>query len=394
MKIVVKLGTSVLTGGSRRLDRPHMVDIARQIRAIREAGHQVVVVSSGAIVAGREKIADRRHPIAGDPQQGILETRSGEKNVGYPTKKVTSVVETLVDKQVLAAVGQVHLMAVWQAMFNIHQIEVGQMLLTRADLDHRERFLNARDTLEGLLAAGIVPIINENDAVATAEIKVGDNDNLSACVAVLDAADLLILLTDQEGLMTANPSLDPSATLISEVVAIDQTLKSMAGGSVSGLGTGGMVTKLQAAEIARCSGVNVVIASFKQPNCLLRLSQGQAVGTKIPANSSRLESRKRWILAGPTSQGMIHLDSGAVTAVLTGNRSLLAKGILKVTGPFNRGDVILLVDSNGKGLARGLSRYASNDLEKIQGIHSDQIQDRIGFNLGDAVVHRDELVLL
>jgi glutamate 5-kinase len=380
MRVVVKLGTSVLTGGTKRLQRSVMVDIARQVERLRHAGHQVILVSSGAIAAGREKMARFPDTSASPP--------SSDHRLG--TGPGTS--ETLVHKQVLAAVGQVHLMALWQDLFDIHNTGVGQMLLTRADLEHRERFLNARDTLGGLLANGVVPIINENDAVATAEIKVGDNDNLSARVALLANADLLILLTDQRGLMTADPTRDPQATLLREIDKIDADLQAIAGGSVSGLGTGGMVTKLQAAQVARQAAVEVLIAGIQQPDCLLHLVAGTGEGTRIRAVGTRLESRKRWLLSGPQSPGRIALDPGACVAIQAQKNSLLAKGVVDCQGSFRRGDAVPMVDPAGQIIGVGLVRYSSEELLQIRGRHSSEIAPLLGYTVGGVVIHRDELI--
>ena len=279
-RIVVKLGTSVLTGGTRRLDRAHMVEIARQCAALRREGCEVIVVTSGAIAAGRERLD---HP---------------------------ALPPTVAAKQMLAAVGQSWLMHVWESLFELYGLHVGQMLLTRADVADRDRFLNARDMLVALLEHGIMPIINENDAVATTEIKVGDNDNLSALIALLAEADLLLLLTDQPGLFTADPRTDPDARLIPEVDTIDESLRMIAGGSVSGLGVGGMTTKLQAADVARRAGADVVIAAGRATDVILRAAHGEAVGTRFPALEAPLENRKRWIFGGTAPAGRITVDTG------------------------------------------------------------------------------------
>ena len=406
MRIVVKLGTSTLTGGTKRLQRAVMVELARQVQQLRTDGHQVIVVTSGAIAAGREKMAgmtnaDKANARPTEPttNANTVAANSPASNVTATNATVANVTtakkndETLVDKQVLAALGQVYLMSVWQSLFEIHNTLVGQMLLTRADLEHRERFLNARDTLLGLLAANVVPIINENDAVATAEIKVGDNDNLSARVALLANADLLIMLTDQPGLMTADPTRDPTATLLREIDNIDAGLHAIAGGSVSGLGTGGMTTKLQAAQVARQSAVEVVIAGVKQPDVLLKLVAGTGDGTRIRALGSRLESRKRWLLSGPQSQGRIELDHGACEAVRVNKKSLLAKGIVRSDGEFERGDAVRMVDPLGHPVGVGLVRYHSAELQKILGRHSEEIQSLLGYSVGGVVIHRDELIV-
>lgn len=363
-RIVVKLGTSVLTGGSRRLDRAHMVELVRQLAALHRQGMDIVVVSSGAVAAGRE-------------------------HLGYP-----QLPDGLASKQMLAAVGQSHLMMIWEQLFNIYGLHVGQMLLTRADLEDRERFLNARDTLQTLLRYRIIPIINENDAVATAEIKVGDNDNLSARAAILAEADLLLLLTDINGLYTADPRKDPAATLISEVRVIDDNLKRIAGGSVSGLGTGGMFTKLQAAEVACRAGITVVIAPGHQADVVTRLVAGDDIGTRFVAQEQPLEARKKWLFSGPASSGQLRVDAGAVRAMRDGGSSLLPKGIVEVRGDFGRGEVVEVISPDGASIGRGLSRYDADDLARICGCHSAEIAQRLGYDYGPVAIHRDDLVLL
>jgi glutamate 5-kinase len=362
--IVVKLGTSVLTGGSSQLNRAHMVELVRQCAALHRQGHRVVLVSSGAIAAGRA-------------------------HLGHPP-----LAPTLTNKQMLAAVGQTQLIRVWQDLFNLYDLHVGQMLLTRADLEDRERYLNARDTLRTLLDHRIIPIINENDAVATAEIKVGDNDNLSARAAILADADLLILLTDQTGLFTADPRTNPDAQLIEEVQTIDDTLRKLAGGSVSGLGTGGMATKLQAADVARRAGVDVVIATGQVPEVVGRLANGERIGTRFPALASPLEGRKSWILAGPPPLGEVQVDLGAVVAMRDKGSSLLPKGITGVRGVFVRGDVVRILDPHGSELARGICRYNHEELTRLRGVHSDQIETLLGYGYGAVAIHRDDMILL
>ena len=362
-RIVVKLGTSVLTGGTRRLDRAHMVEIARQCAVLRRQGCEVIVVTSGAIAAGRERL-------------------------DHPTLP-----PTVAAKQMLAAVGQSWLMHVWESLFELYGLHVGQMLLTRADVADRDRFLNARDMLVALLEHGIMPIINENDAVATAEIKVGDNDNLSALIALLAEADLLLLLTDQPGLFTADPRTDPDAQLIPEVDTIDETLRRIAGGSVSGLGVGGMTTKLQAADVARRAGADVVIAAGRATDVILRAAHGEAVGTRFPALEAPLENRKRWIFGGTAPAGRITVDSGAARALRERGGSLLPAGITAVEGDFERGDTVLIIGPKGKELARGIVRYGSADLAQIKGRRSDAIADLLGYTAGPAAVHRNDMIL-
>ncbi|EMN7140945.1 glutamate 5-kinase [Vibrio parahaemolyticus] len=362
--VVVKLGTSVLTGGTLALDRAHMVELARQCAELKKQGHSVVMVSSGAIAAGRE-------------------------HLGYP-----ALPNEMASKQLLAAVGQSRLIQTWESLFGIYGIKIGQMLLTRADLDDRERFLNARDTINALVANDIIPIVNENDAVATSEIKVGDNDNLSALVGILCGADKLLLLTDQKGLFTADPRKDPNAELIKEVKTIDDTLRKIAGGSGTTLGTGGMATKLQAADIARRAGIEVIIAAGSAPNVIFDSLTTEPQGTRFLPCSEALENRKRWILAGPAASGDIIIDDGAVNAVVGKGSSLLAKGVIKVSGDFARGEVARVTNSHGKLVARGISAYSSEDLAKITGKHSKDIISILGHDYGSEVIHRDDLVVI
>lgn len=363
-RIVVKLGTSVLTGGSQHLDRPGMVEVARQCAQLQARDHDVIIVTSGAIAAGREQL-------------------------GHP-----ALPPTVAAKQMLAAVGQSRLMRVWEGLFEIYGLTVGQMLLTRADVAHRDRYLNARDMLQALLEHRIVPIINENDAVVTAEIKVGDNDNLSAMVAVLAEADLLLMLTDLDGLYTADPRTHPDAQLIPEVRTIDATLAAIAGGSVSGLGTGGMATKLEAADTARRAGVDVVIAGGRSPDVILHAAAGEAIGTRFPALDSTIESRQRWIFGSGRPQGRLVVDDGAAVALRDKGSSLLPAGITRVEGHFERGDTVLIVDAGEAPLARGIARYDSADMRRIAGSHSVEIVDRLGYTSGPVAVHRNDMLLL
>ncbi|ASA55113.1 glutamate 5-kinase [Vibrio gazogenes] len=362
--IIIKLGTSVLTGGTLALDRAQMVELVRQCAELKRQGHAVVLVSSGAIAAGRE-------------------------HLDYP-----ALPNTIASKQLLAAVGQSQLIQVWESLFSIYDLKIGQMLLTRADLEDRERFLNARDTVNSLIAHDIIPIVNENDAVATVEIKVGDNDNLSALVGILCGADKLLLLTDQSGLFTADPRKDPNAELIREVKKIDDTLRKIAGGSGTTLGTGGMATKLQAADIARRAGIEVIIASGRAPNVISDSLSEHPQGTRFLPLEEALENRKRWILAGPAASGEIMIDDGAVNAVVSQGSSLLAKGIIGIYGVFSRGDVAIILNQSRQVIARGISSYSSQDLEIIQGKHSKEINELLGHDYGSEVVHRDDMVVI
>ncbi|MCB0115223.1 MAG: glutamate 5-kinase [Caldilineaceae bacterium] len=363
-RVVVKLGTSVLTGGSRHLNRPQMVELTRQCAELHHQGCDVLICTSGAQAAGRAEL-------------------------GFP-----QLPPTMASKQMLAAVGQGRLMFVWEQLFDIYGIHVGQILLTRADTEDRHRYLNARDAIGALLAHKIVPIVNENDAVVTEEIKVGDNDNLSALVAVLADADLLLLMTDQPGLFTADPRTNPDATLIPEVRTIDESLKQLAGGSKSGLGVGGMVTKLQAADVARRAGTDVVIASGSAPNVIQRAVAGEPVGTRFPALESPLENRKRWILAGPAPSGTLLVDAGAARALRQNGRSLLPAGITAITGVFERGDTVFVREPEGPTLARGIARYNSHDLARIRGCQSAEIDKVLGYAYGPVAIHRNDMILL
>jgi glutamate 5-kinase len=360
--LVVKLGTSVLTGGSRHLNRARIVELVRQCAQQHEAGHRIVIVTSGAITAGRE-------------------------HLGYPDLPAT-----IASKQLLAAVGQSRLIQLWEQLFSIYGINIGQMLLTRADLEDRERFLNARDTMNALLDNRIVPVINENDAVVTAEIKVGDNDNLSALAAILASADKLLLLTDQAGLFTADPRSNPDAELIREVTVIDDKLRSIAGDSVSGLGTGGMGTKLQAADVASRAGIETVIAAGSLAGVIADVIHDVSVGTRFHAMETPLENRKRWIFGAPPA-GEIVVDDGAAAAISERGSSLLPTGVREVRGDFSRGEVIRIRNLTGRDLAHGVTRYNSDAMRRIAGHHSQEIDAILGYEYGPVAVHRDDMIV-
>lgn len=362
-RIVVKVGTSVLTGGTRRLHLPQLVELVRQCATLHHRGHDIIVCTSGAIAVGRARL-------------------------GFPDLPAT-----VVSKQMLAAVGQSRLMLTWERFFEIYGIHIGQILLTHGDIESRHRFLNAQDTLNALLDRRIIPVINENDAVATEEIKIGDNDTLSAMVAVLAGADLLIMLTDQPGLFTADPRDDPDASLIPQVDVIDADLRARAGDSRSGLGVGGMATKLRAAVMARRAGTDVVIAGGEAPAVIARIVAGEALGTRFPALETPPENRKRWILAGVVNAGHVVIDAGAAEALRNG-ASLLPAGIRDVVGTFDRGDTVALFDEEENEVGRGIARYTSDDLRQIQGCHSDEIEARLGYTYGAVTIHHNDLILL
>lgn len=362
-RIVVKVGTSVLTDGTSHLSRQHMLGIVQQAARLHQAGHEVVLVSSGAVAAGRERL---NFPDFG---------RS------VPTK------------QMLAAVGQSRLMQIYGELFDIFQIVVAQVLLTRDDLGNRTRFLNARDTMLTLIDQRIVPVINENDTTATHEIRIGDNDNLSALVATLIEADLLILLTDQPGLFTADPRQNKDAQLIERVDVIDEATWGRAGGTGTGLGTGGMVTKIQAAQLASRGGVPTRIASGKEPDVLARILADETIGTHFEATASPLESRKRWLLVEKT-RGAVRVDAGAARKLLSGGASLLPVGVTGVVDEFSRGETLSVLAPDGKEIAHGLTSYDSDAMRKLCGVKSTQITEILGYSYGDAVIHRNNMVLL
>ena len=365
MRIVIKLGTSSLTNGTKHISPPFLIELARQVAALQAGGHQVLLVSSGAIAAGREKLNFPQLP----------------KNMPA--------------KQMLSAIGQLRLMALYEQIFGLYDMLVGQVLLTRSDLSDRRRYLNARNTLVALMMQNILAIINENDTVATEEIRVGDNDNLSALVANLIDADLLILLTDQDGLFTADPRSDPLAELVKTISAdeIPAELWRAAGGSKTGLGVGGMTTKLQAADLARHSGTACVIASSREADVLMRLANGEKIGTYFPALVTAIESRKRFILSARRAPGELSVDAGAAQALRHGS-SLLPIGLSALNGKFERGDTVRILDESGHEIARGIVNYPSGDLARITRRRSDEIEAILGYSYGDEVIHRNDLVLL
>ncbi len=366
-RLVVKVGTNTLTAGGEDLAPAAMARLVRQIARLVGDGHQVALVSSGAIVAGRRA-------LAGDtPETGHA------RDIPF--------------KQVLAAVGQARLMQCWDRLFAAEGLTVAQTLLTRADLADRQGYLNARNTLLALLDRRVVPIVNENDVVATEEIKIGDNDNLSALVANLIDADLLVLLTDQAGLYTADPRSNARATLIAEVPAITDEIVALASGAGTSRGIGGMATKVQAARLATESGVDVLVAGGATEDVLLHALDGKALGTRFPTSRTRLESRKRWILSGLAGKAAAEIDPGALGALKRG-RSLLPAGIVRVTGRFDRGDSVNIIGPDGKVIGCGVANYGAADLDRIKGRRSSQIGQVLGYHLGDEVIHRNNVVML
>ena len=363
MRLVIKLGSSTVTRDGV-LDAPCLIDYARAIVALRASGHQVVLVSSGAVAAGR---AAMRGQECGQAVAG---------------------------KQMLAAIGQPRLMALYAEIFGHYGLTVAQVLLTRTDLDNRRSYLNARNAFEAMIAAGVLPIVNENDTVATEEIRVGDNDQLSALVASLIDARLLVLMTDQSGLFDANPRTHAQARLITQVDAaeIPDAIWQAAGSSAGNLGTGGMLTKLKAADIARRNGADVVIADGRAPQQLAAIVDGAAIGTRFTAVAAPRDARSRYILAGLRDGVGVRVDDGAIAALRTG-KSLLGVGVRSVDGEFDRGDTIDVCDDHGKVLARGIANYAAVELRRIAGKRSNDVAAILGYDFGPEFIHRDDLVM-
>jgi len=363
-RIVIKVGTSTLTCGGDELDPPRMVDLVRQIAELRSRGADVVLVTSGAQQAGRSRL--------------------GTSGSG----------KTIPLKQMLAAVGQGRLMHLWEQYFDLYRIVVAQVLMTRQDTEDRHRYLSLRDTFEQLMERHIVPVVNENDAVATEEIRVGENDTLSAMVASLIEADLLVLLTDIDGLYTCDPTKDPNATLVQRVETIDEAIHSAACGSNSEQGTGGMQTKIVAAEIAGRCGTTVAIANGSRADVLLGLWDEAVPATWFPAPVSAAEGRKRWLVAQSTTSGAVVVDAGAERAIRREGKSLLPVGITSLRGEFGRGAIVSIRSANGDELARGLANYDSRDLRRILGHRSTEVVQLLGYDYGPEFIHRDKMALL
>ncbi len=365
-RIVAKVGTNVLTAGTDRLNLEVMSALVGQVARLQQLGASVLLVTSGAITAGRHRL-------------GVTRDRKG-----------------MPFRQMLAAVGQTDLMQAYQELFARHDITVAQTLLARRDLADRQGYLNARNTLLGLLELGVVAIINENDVVAVEEIEgaaIGDNDNLSALVANLVDADLLVLLTDQAGLYTADPRGDASARLIPRVESIDAEIERLAG-DTRGRGVGGMTTKVQAAKLALAGGADVVIADGRRPDVLVSAARGEEIGTLFPTSVDRMESRKRWMVAGLSLKGSIAVDEGASKALREQRRSLLPAGVRDVEGNFQRGDAVAITDGDGRRIACGIANYGAEEILRIRGLRSDRIEAELGHHYGGEVVHRDNLVIL
>ena len=361
---VIKVGSSLVTARGLGLDRVAIADWCAQIAALRQQGKQVVLVSSGAVAEGMARLGLKTRP------------------------------DTIHGLQAAAAVGQMGLVRAYEAEFEKHGLKAAQVLLTHEDVADRGRYLNARGTFNTLLDYGVVPVVNENDTVATDEIRLGDNDTLGALTVNLIEADLLVLLTDQEGLFDSDPRNNPDAKLVSEADLADPTLVSMAGDSKGALGRGGMRTKLNAAYTAARSGAATVIAHGRKPDALLAIARGEAIGSLLKAASTPMAARKRWIAGQMQLRGKLHLDAGAARVLKQQGRSLLPVGVMRVEGDFQRGDLVACFSPEGVEIARGLSNYSAADALRLLGAKSDEIGARIGYP-GDAeLVHRDNLVLV
>ena len=361
-RLVVKVGSALVTNNGNGLDLDAITSWARQIAQLRLEGREIILVSSGAVACGVQRLGWGRRP------------------------------KTVHEKQAAAAVGQAGLVEVYEAAFSKHGLHTAQLLLTHDDLADRKRYLNARSTLSTLLELGVVPIINENDTVITDEIKFGDNDTLGALVANLIEADALIILTDQQGLYTADPRKDPNASLIQEGTAGDPALEAMAGGAGSRVGTGGMITKIIAAKRAARSGADTVIASGREVDPILRLAHGEAVGTLLQSQTPALAARKQWLADHLKLAGTLQLDDGAVNALKSG-KSLLPIGVVAVGGDFERGAAVACISPAGQEIARGLCNYGSGEARLIARKPTAEIESVLGYIEEPEIIHRDNLIL-
>jgi glutamate 5-kinase len=359
---VVKVGSSLVTNNGLGLDRDAIAHWAHQLVALQQQGKQIVLVSSGAVAEGVSRLA-----LKSRPKQIHLQ-------------------------QAAAAVGQMGLVQTYESCFMEHGVHAAQILLSHADLSDRTRYLNARSTLTTLLEMGVLPVVNENDTVATAELCFGDNDTLAALVANLINADLMVVLTDQDGLYSADPRHNPDAKLVQAAAAGDSSLDGMAG-TGSSLGRGGMQTKLSAAKLAARSGTDTVIANGRIEQVLSRLGQGEQLGTLLYAGSEPMTARKQWLAGQLSLQGSVQLDNGAVRVLRESGSSLLAVGIKAVTGQFTRGEVVACVDETGREIGRGLVNYNVDEVRQLLGQSSDQIEEILGYAGDEEVIHRDNLIL-
>jgi len=363
-RIVVKVGSSILASVEKGLHYEVFSHLTKEISELKRQGYEIVLVSSGAIAAGMEKL-------------------------GYKTRP-----QSITQKQATAAVGQSRLIHIYENYFSRYQQMVAQVLLTHDDLSHRRRFLNARNTLLALLELGIIPIINENDTVVVDEIKVGDNDNLSALITNLIEADLLIILTDIEGICERDPRSHPDAKCISLIEDIDADMEGVMGETKSQMSVGGMASKIQAARKASRFGIPTVVACGTKKEVLRQILKGKEVGTLILPKMKTLSSRKHWIAFNLRPKGDVIVDEGAKKAIVQKGKSLLPSGVLEVRGSFGRGDSVSCVGPRGKEFARGLVNYSVQELDKIKGHRTGEIEKVLGYKYSDEIIHRDDLVVL
>ncbi|MGE0557869.1 MAG: glutamate 5-kinase [Burkholderiales bacterium] len=363
-RLVIKVGSGLVTNAGLGLDHAALTGWAEQIARLRTEGREVVLVSSGAIAEGMQRLGWSRRPHA------------------------------LHELQAAAAVGQMGMVQVYESCFRSHGLRSAQILLTHDDLSDRKRYLNARSTLRTLLDLGVIPVINENDTVAMDEIRFGDNDTLAALVTNLIEADALVILTDQRGLYSADPRKYPDATLIAEAVAGDPHLETIAGAAGSAIGRGGMLTKVLAAKRAARSGADTAIAWGREPDVLLRLAAGERIGTQLLAQQATIAARKQWLADHLQVRGRVTLDAGAVNALVTGRKSLLPVGVCAAAGDFERGEVVSCVDESGREVARGLINYSCADTLRILRMPSSRIEAILGYVDEPELMHRDNLVLL
>ncbi|MBD1597975.1 glutamate 5-kinase [Pseudomonas typographi] len=361
---VVKIGSALLTADGKGLDRAAMGVWVEQMVALHQAGVELVLVSSGAVAAGMSRLGWSTRPSA------------------------------MHELQAAAAIGQMGLVQAWESSFGQHGRHTAQILLTHDDLSDRKRYLNARSTLRTLVGLGVVPVINENDTVVTDEIRFGDNDTLAALVANLVEADLLVILTDRDGMFDADPRKHPDAHLISEARADDPSLDAVAGGTGGALGRGGMQTKLRAARLAARSGAHTLIVGGRIERVLDRLKAGERIGTLLSPERGMVAARKQWLAGHLQTRGSLTLDAGAVQALLEGHKSLLPVGVKAVQGGFRRGEMVVCLAPDGREVARGLSNYSAVEAQKIIGLPSDAIDRALGYMAEPELVHRDNLVLV
>lgn len=363
-RLVIKVGSSLVTNQGQGLDHDALARWAAQIAELRKLNREVVLVSSGAIAEGMQRLGWKKRPHAVN------------------------------ELQAAAAVGQMGLAQAYETCFRQHGLLTSQILLTHDDLSDRKRYLNARSALRTLMQLGVIPVINENDTVATDEIRVGDNDTLGSLVTNLVEADVMIILTDQTGLFSADPRKHADARLVAEADAMDPALEKMAGGAGSAISLGGMLTKITAAQRAARGGAHTLIASGHEPNVLVRLVQGEAIGTLLRAKSATLAARKQWLADHLQVRGRVMLDAGAVKALKTGGKSLLPIGVYEVSGEFERGEVVSCHDEQNREVARGLINYSASETRRILRTPSNEIEIKLGY-VGEAeLIHRDDLVLL